>query len=44
VHQVVIHVADAGDDYWALAERLRDRADHWARLCVAERHAEIADV
>jgi hypothetical protein len=44
VHQVVIHVADAGADYWALAERLRDRADHWARLCVAERHAEIADV
>jgi hypothetical protein len=44
VHQVVIHVADARGDYWALAERIRDRADHWARLCVSERHAEIADV
>ncbi len=27
----------------ALARRVLDRADHWARLCVAERHAEIAE-
>jgi hypothetical protein len=24
-------------------ERILERAEHWARLCVSERHAEIAD-
>jgi hypothetical protein len=43
VHQVLIRVADNGEDREALAARIRDRADHWARLCVADRHAEIAD-
>lgn len=44
VHQVLIRVAEAGQDREQLAERIRDRADHWARLCVAERHADVADV
>jgi hypothetical protein len=44
VHQVLICVAEAGHDREQLAERIRDRADHWARLCVAERHADVADV
>ena len=26
-----------------LEQRIRDRAEHWARLCVAERHADVAD-
>ena len=31
---------------WLLDEveqRILERAEHWARLCVAERHAEITD-
>jgi hypothetical protein len=40
LHQVRIQIAE-GDD--ALAQRILERADHWARLCVADRHAEIAD-
>jgi hypothetical protein len=43
VHQVVIQVDGTGPDSEALAERIRDRADHWGRLCVADRHAEIAE-
>jgi hypothetical protein len=27
----------------AIEERILERAEHWARVCVAERHAEIAD-
>jgi len=46
VHQVRIEVGSdrvpgpgpARDD---LERRLLERAEHWARLCVAERHAEI---
>ena len=30
-------------DREALAERIVERAEYWAHLCVAERHAEIAD-
>lgn len=26
-----------------LERRLLERAEHWARLCVAERHAEVTD-
>ncbi len=40
VHQVRILLA-CGDD--ELAQRIRDRAEYWAHLCVSERHAEIAD-
>jgi hypothetical protein len=43
VHQVVVLVADGGRDPEAVAKRIVERADHWARICVAERHAEIAD-
>lgn len=43
VHQVRIQVADGTADRDALAERIVERAEHWARLCVAERHAEVAD-
>src|SRR3954447_20103521 len=46
VHQVRIEVAleDIGDlDRADLEERILERAEHWARLCVSDRHAEIAD-
>lgn len=43
VHQVVVQVADGGPDPEAVAQRIVERADHWVRICVAERHAEIAD-
>jgi hypothetical protein len=48
VHQVRIEVgADlAPDDPGERAQmeqRIVDRAEHWARLCVTERHAEITD-
>ena len=48
VHQVRIEVASdrvpgPGPERTALAERILERAEHWARLCVSERHAEIAD-
>ena len=48
VHQVRIEVAadrvPADDaERRAIEERILERAEHWARLCVAERHAEIAD-
>ena len=48
VHQVRIEVS--GDripgepaERAKIEERILERAEHWARLCVAERHAEIAD-
>jgi hypothetical protein len=48
VHQVRIEVAadrvpPAGPERESVIERLVERAEHWARMCVAERHAEIAD-
>jgi len=48
VHQVRIEVAldrvpPAGAERESLIRRLVERAEHWARMCVAERHAEIAD-
>jgi hypothetical protein len=48
VHQVRIEVsadrvpADAAERA-QIEERILARAEHWAKLCVAERHAEIAD-
>jgi DNA-directed RNA polymerase sigma subunit (sigma70/sigma32) len=48
VHQVRIEVS--ADDVpadpaarAAIEERILERAEHWARQCVAERHAEVAD-
>ena len=43
VHQVVVQVADGGRDPDAVAQKIVERADHWVRICGAERHAEIAD-
>ena len=43
VHQVVVQVADGGRDPDAVAQKILERADHWVRICVAERHAKIAD-
>jgi hypothetical protein len=48
VHQVRIELAQdrvpgRDDERDALEEKLLERAEHWARLCVADRHAEIAD-
>src|SRR3954447_6960314 len=48
VHQVRIEVSaddvpgDAAERA-AIEERILERAEHWARVCVAERHAEVAD-
>ena len=46
VHQVRIEVsADVADGQppEELERRILERAEHWARLCVADRHAEITD-
>ena len=48
VHQVRIEVApEAAPDDPAgrllLEQRILERAEHWARHCVSERHAEISD-
>src|SRR4051795_13293596 len=46
VHQVRIEIAAediVGFDKEDLEQRILERAEHWARLCVSERHAEIAD-
>src|SRR5437764_15387859 len=48
VHQVRIEVSadrvPAGPaDRTAIEERILERAEHWVRVCVSERHAEIAD-
>ena len=46
VHQVRIEVASdrvpaAGAERDAIQERILERADHWARTCVAERHIGV---
>src|SRR6478752_10870020 len=48
VHQVRIEISSdrvppAGPERESVIKRLVERAEHWARMCVAERHAEIAD-
>lgn len=48
VHQVRIEVdrdCTPADPFArrGLERRIVDRAEHWARSCVAERHAEVAD-
>jgi DNA-directed RNA polymerase sigma subunit (sigma70/sigma32) len=48
VHQVRIEVAAdrVPEDAAARAEleqRILERAEHWAHVCVAERHAEVSD-
>src|SRR3954454_19272049 len=46
VHQVRIEVArDLIDgDLDELERRVVERADHWARTCIADRHAEVAEL
>ncbi|HEX5448865.1 MAG TPA: hypothetical protein VFW85_02265 [Gaiellaceae bacterium] len=47
VHQVRIEVTDVPAelaDRRALEEKLVARAEHWARLCAAERNLEATDV
>src|SRR3954468_2517645 len=45
VHQVRIELSEGVPDddrgRAELEQRILERADHWARQCVAERHAEI---
>lgn len=46
VHQVRIEVAAdrmGDEDPVELESRILERAEHWARLCVADRHAEVTD-
>jgi len=48
VHQVRVEVSSdrvSGDpsERSAIEERILARAEHWMKICVAERHAEIAD-
>ena len=46
MHQVRIEIAAAGMNGHSrdeVEQRILERAEHWARLCVAERHAEITD-
>ncbi|MGH3002182.1 MAG: hypothetical protein ACRDM1_05900 [Gaiellaceae bacterium] len=48
VHQVRIEVAADRvprdpHERAVVERRVLERAEHWARLCVSERHAEIAD-
>ncbi len=40
IHQVRIEL-DHGDAELEL--RILERAEHWARLCVADRHADVTD-
>ena len=46
VHMVRIEVApeNVDGDRAELEARLLERADHWARQCVAERHADVAEL
>ena len=48
IHQVRIEldpdtVPESSLERLDLEARILERAEHWARLCVAERHAEITD-
>jgi hypothetical protein len=47
VHQVRIEVADedlpAGTPREEIERRILERAEHWARRCIAERHAEFTE-
>jgi hypothetical protein len=49
VHQVRVEVAadrvpDGRDERVELERTLVARADHWARTCIADRHAEVAEL
>jgi hypothetical protein len=40
VHQLRIQAAANEPAQW---DRILERVEHWTRLCVAERHAEVTD-
>src|SRR5262249_60608023 len=47
VHQVRVEVAAEdlpkdGEARTAIERRILDRAEHWARVCIAERHVEVS--
>jgi hypothetical protein len=49
VHQVRIELSDdrvpgPGPERTALERRIVERAGHWARLCVSERHANVSEL
>jgi len=49
VHQVRIEVASgripgAGPEREKLERRILERAEHWAHICVAERHVDVAEL
>jgi hypothetical protein len=48
VHQVRIEIAEEdipqGPARDELERRILERAEHWARQCVAERHADVAEL
>ena len=46
VHQVRIEVASENirGDRAEVESRILERAEHWARQCVAERHADVAEL
>ena len=49
MHQVRIELASAdvpeeGAARDELERRILERAEHWARLCVAERHVDVAEL
>jgi hypothetical protein len=43
VHQVLIQIESAVGNRDELAKRILERAEHWAHVCVNERHPEIAE-
>lgn len=45
VHQVRIEVSpeNVNGDRTEIERRILERAEHWAHVCVAERHAEVTD-
>ena len=46
VHQVRIEVDSSrvNGNRAEVEQRILERAEHWARLCVAERHADVAEI
>jgi hypothetical protein len=49
VHQVRVELAadrapEDRTERRSLAERLVERADYWARMCIAERHTDASDL
>jgi hypothetical protein len=48
IHQVRVEIAAAqmpetGPERRQLEQRIVERVDHWARVCIAERHGQLED-